>query len=574
MLKIIFSVILVFMMASITRSADLTSEKIKEDPRLEKTVSVSSRYIFVGELFDELKEQTGIDISAGTSGTDSADILYLGIKNLSVKSVMRAVYSLLSHRSATWDWQVTGRGEKARYVLIRTLRAKQYNQTLRDGIQKDFEDHVRRSIKLAELPSEEIENLKTKSPAEYEALKNPDSRNAIKMLSILSDDELNSLLKGGKLKLPVSKMPDYGKTEFLNRMSWHNEANGFHNTLEGVDINFYIWTGEITPAINMSAWTSPGDGPGGGQYLGGSLIDDKWRKSVDEDWMLPGDSSKGKEDASKIHFTDEELKNKIFSALVNNIYSIPEILNHSTANYIGLRLDNDRTLKINQYNNYKINDFQKSIENKCQISYKWSNNIMLLRPKTFFMLANEKGRTSWFKIKDILKKNTGKSTMSTGDYFRLCQEFNSDQLLTINQRLPFLRLDVLVDLYDMFHYVTSSQKILNAAYEPKGILLTKNIIEVLRPVYGDDSFNLVDSLYTLHIEESDGDIENAVFPVHNPGPKYPYFPARILKFILNNKEGRRTGELRFFYHAKLPDGYPEVPGEKGPWGNFYFPKQW
>ena len=111
----------------------------KEDPDLEKRVSVDKPFVYMGELLELLCEQTGVAISASDADGAAGEELTAVLEGMPLADVMDSLVSLLSRRGVRWQWRREGKRRLNSPYTYRLLRPEGYISAYAEAVKRQVQ---------------------------------------------------------------------------------------------------------------------------------------------------------------------------------------------------------------------------------------------------------------------------------------------------------------------------------------------------------------------------------------------------------------------------------------------------
>jgi hypothetical protein len=279
----------------------VTASRRKDDPRLERPVTVLRARVRVGELLDRLSTYSGVALSAGDRGDGASDPeVAVFAEKVRLGDLMNAIWSLVSYQGAEWHWSRTGRAPGFRYQLERPAAAQLLGARLREQLQADFEAQAARMVDAIDLPPEQLRLLEGRDPGLDSLIGNDRlgfgdrNRGGLRLFrDVLTSEQQIRVLRGHEAaRVPFGELPQSGQAWV--RDLW--AQTGVQESLDGgpfqpvpvpswVEFRADRLDGEMTPALFILP-----EKLGGYAYVGGKPFEDWYQRKLQELWMLPGDT--------------------------------------------------------------------------------------------------------------------------------------------------------------------------------------------------------------------------------------------------------------------------------------------
>lgn len=172
-----------------------------EDRRLAKTVRVSRPRVYLGELLEQLSDQSGVRLQAedGKGPLDGVPLTAL-LRDRPVREVMAALAELLTTPYHRFEWRESGRS----YVLRHYPTFEEAASTARARLLADWDADVRFAYRLAGLPENARAPETAARPSLFGKAKPP--HRYLRLLGKLTPSELDTVLRGTRVPLDPGKL--------------------------------------------------------------------------------------------------------------------------------------------------------------------------------------------------------------------------------------------------------------------------------------------------------------------------------------------------------------------------------
>lgn len=292
--------LLTFLFAKMSGAAPLSPLQRGEDPRLEKRITLSSPRISIGELLENLSTQTGVTLQATDEDAAAGVRVAVYLRDVPLATAMNALWSLVSYRQATWNWERAGEAGKWEYRLQQPRSARSLGDRLRREVEEDFEAQAATLLAALKMTPEQRKQL---------------------------DEEAARLIAGGRLRAGLTTFAQTLPLETQQRVIRGQEvvttpsaelgAAGqefvrveterkrklnpgvsisdpslvrFFRSRVGIEITPTLWimmgTRQAAPAIGGTMLTMEGGG-----YVGGTRYENRWRQKIRDRWLLDEDAA-------------------------------------------------------------------------------------------------------------------------------------------------------------------------------------------------------------------------------------------------------------------------------------------
>ncbi len=278
-------------------AAPLSDILRRQDPRLEKTVTLISSRIYLGELLERFSEQTGATISADEE-SGAADVqVTVSLRRVPLADAMDALWSLVSYQDAKWDWERTGKAASYRYSLVQPEAARLLPITLQKQVHKEFEGETNKLLAGLKMTPDQL-----KEAAKGDLLlttladgKDDRVRPSMEIFAGLPSEVQQAIIeKQQGITIPVSALAPGGRKFVHDKWLWTRDNGGMTKDSKGnltpvpEPTSIFIvsgrHSGEIAPSLNLDI------GFGCGDLAGGGFMEKDWRGKIGLMWMNPGDA--------------------------------------------------------------------------------------------------------------------------------------------------------------------------------------------------------------------------------------------------------------------------------------------
>jgi len=277
-------------------AAPLSDTLRRQDPRLEKTVTLISPRIYMGELLERFSEQTGAAISADEE-SGAADIqVTVSLRRVPLADAMDALWSLVSYQDAKWDWERTGKAASYRYSLVQPEAARLLPTTLQKQVQKEFEGQADKLLAGLKMTPDQLKEAAKGDRLLTSLADGIDDRvrPSMEIFAGLPSEVQQAILdKQQGITIPVSALSPDGRKFVHDQWVWVREKGGVTKDSKGnlipppeptaVTVSSSRFSEQIAPSLNLDV------GFGGGDLAGGGWMEKDWRSRIGLMWMNPGD---------------------------------------------------------------------------------------------------------------------------------------------------------------------------------------------------------------------------------------------------------------------------------------------
>lgn len=499
----LFIAVLLLVACRPAHAGELTTETIKQDPRLSHSVSVVAKRIYIGELMEQFAAQSGIPITAGEAD-GAADVeVTVSLRHVPVSQAMNALWSLVSYQGAKWEWVREGDAGNYHYTLAQPDSARALPLTIQKQIQAQFEAQADKLKAALTMTPEQLKEAAKGDPLVDSFAKNEDVRvrPSMQLFSELPPDVQSAILQQHQVVvIPVSELPPSGQ-EFVHQqwlkirndggMTKDEKGNLIpvrepKNVALGGDRSF----SDLTPALVVDT------GFGGGSIVGGGWMEEDWKKKIDALWILDSDS------------TDDKENLKLTPALVSNRapdadYPLADnLLRLSKAASVPLmaRLPDEKLTGGGRFES-SFTSLQACLVRLIdyKVPHKWHGPVLLLSDSTWLTQDQATTGSPWRLVKHLREREAESDFLTMDDLAQTALELNAGQLRSLSSYFPVMRY---VAIYrDLFAEIGASPSIKAEYAAPQGSDWTK-AVHAAADVFGPDAQRLVQDGQVTHVAVS------------------------------------------------------------------------
>ena len=356
--------------------APISKAVIESDKRLGSKVDIAYEKIYIGELLEEIKSSSGIDISASDKDKMAGIPIMIYMKDKTVASVMNALWSFISYNGAVCDWKVNGTGDNAKYIFIRPKTSIDLPGKLSDDIQSEFENHAKALLELAKSP----EGKKNADTFESDFINRSSQRTRDGIATLaesLQEKDIDSLMKGKKtVTISIDQLSSKGRG--FVEYAFKQASPKIVDPDTGAILQEVPFPKTIKIQVDNSSvpclFIEIGD-MGGHGYIGGRMFMDKQLEKISRDWMLPCDKKQNEILEKTL------LSSKGSSNVPDKIKVIFDLKNISI---ISSPMDENDNKSLPDLNGGSLGDFLRDSKKSSKgIIYKWNNDVLLFSYFTF-----------------------------------------------------------------------------------------------------------------------------------------------------------------------------------------------
>ena len=269
----------------------------QQDPRLEKTVTLVSPRIYVGELMENLSKQSGVAVSADEED-GAADVqVAVSLRHVPLADAMNALWSLVSYQDAKWEWERTGKTGEYSYRLRQPEAARLLPATLQKQVQKEFGGETNRLLAGLKMTPDQLKEA-AKGDRLLASLadgKDDRVRPSMEIFAGLPPEVQQAIVKNQQgITIPVSALAPDGRKFVHDKWLWTRDNGGMTKDSRGnlipvpeptaITVSSARYSVQIAPSLNLDI------GFGCGDLAGGGWMEKDWRGKIGLMWMNPGDA--------------------------------------------------------------------------------------------------------------------------------------------------------------------------------------------------------------------------------------------------------------------------------------------
>jgi hypothetical protein len=543
--KILFVMCVFAAICGTANAQPISPEMRTADPRLEKTVSISEKEIYLGELLDRVAKQSGISVRLDQDDAGANAKILISVSQMRLANLMNDLWSLSSFQKAEWKWLRSGQPGSYSYILMRPGPARDLPEKLKSKIQIDFEQHVARLERASRMtdaekkriPGNEADDLEINSARTMLAM-------AIFSEQLSADDQRSVLSAVERRQVSTAGLSDSEK-QFVTR--WANGVLPPYIVFKAQRSN-----DDLAPSLFLMTPNANGTESGYGN-AGGVPLGLAESSLLEASWLLPGDSSASDLDKRTISFKErpgEFTFNHVDSESMRALQALPMDKRRELIRRAHLALETELTdlsngaaipviaiLPTSQSSGQLANGDTVSVylkkvnpAYKRQLMVKWRNDALLLCSPSWFYHALE--RMAWSTVTEL--RRIADEGVPLERLLRAVERITRMQIDAVSDEFPFLK--PLVPAQNLFGLYYKYPQILAA----EGLKVSADNVEAIRMAVSTTantplSVSGVDwrrpiTLYFTQKETSDGAVvtKNIMFDLeYDDGTTAWYKPVRI-----------------------------------------------
>ncbi len=284
---------------------EITAEMRKDDPRLDRPITVRLGKTSVGAFLSEVSRQSGVAITASERDGAADESVMVVCQEVPLARMLNALWSCMSYRLGFWECERTGEKGDYRYRFVQSGSAQRLRQRLRDEQQRKLERDAALLVEAAEGTEAQ------KKAALMAVCGDPDNyaknqaltpeRFWIDMKSFkeaLSPEQRLAVLRGRTIAAPISRLSSesqayYHKTYLDLAAQYAPPGSGRPPLVEQKLIYFEPELYHSTKAITIYMPNCTTHMPG----IGGAYTVRAWWARMKALWKLDGDAQDGHDDS-------------------------------------------------------------------------------------------------------------------------------------------------------------------------------------------------------------------------------------------------------------------------------------
>ncbi len=262
------------------------SPSLQNDARLEKAITLSRKQIYLGELLDEISEQTGARIEvAGRMEPASGFLLSINVRVRPAREVMEAVRRLYDLPPVRWSWEREQKAGKARHLLNCSHPLGVWGNLRRAFADQFMLDELRKKGHFLSLPPQRRAAAAEGDPF-LQAVNRQFQRSAgfYSFVGGLSEDELLSIVRGKVVNIPLSQLSQFQRDFIRSEFALSKMSDKF-DSLEKVRL---VGSGEDRPGVFLDLGKPGAHGVMGSFALGQAM--DRRDAQLEKNWIAKGEA--------------------------------------------------------------------------------------------------------------------------------------------------------------------------------------------------------------------------------------------------------------------------------------------
>jgi hypothetical protein len=292
---------LAFSLAVSASAVSSAPSDLDSDERLSAPVTLSRSRILVGELLEQLSQETGVTLEADEpSGPISGYELALNVSSRPARELMTALRDLYSSPPDRWYWERRGTGKSTRYVLHNTVSPAALQKARREAIDGYLLSKFQKWVAFFALP-EGARAKKAAGDPELALLNRPLSAGLMSFTARLSPEQMQRVIQGERFTTPLEAFSPEQRAfvaELFQKSNLPPPADGGFPVSRARVERF-----EDTIMVNLGPLGAIG-------IVGGTPLRDELRARASSSWSAPEPSTRQKSEvipAPGVPHTPEEL---------------------------------------------------------------------------------------------------------------------------------------------------------------------------------------------------------------------------------------------------------------------------
>ena len=299
---------LLFTRTSFAQTSKADPISVQEDPRLERTVTLSVGRAPLKSVIDQVGAQTGIRVTINEHDVSSGYLVLAECKSIKASALMHSLHSLLSLRGGEWAWTRARRTpeDSWQYTLHETPWAKDrlaiYNRLI-ESLLQDFIAVMRRlaPMTMAQRSMHRYElqkALHTEDTALIDSLfQNEEFWTETKFfVGALTPDQQDAVLHGSTVAVDIKSLPPdiyahYHQSYVFFNVHTSGSDGVLYKVPEAQTVKFIpsrpnAAQKTVAPMISVTNATGAAY-----SWMGTGHLEAGIRDALKQLWMLPGDSA-------------------------------------------------------------------------------------------------------------------------------------------------------------------------------------------------------------------------------------------------------------------------------------------
>lgn len=454
-------------LGGVAKADSITDSMRKEDPRLNALVTLTEPRIRVGQLLEKLTKEHAIDVSADEHDGASDVLIVMVARKAPIAAVLDAIWSLLSHKRALFDWQRERHGDAYAYRLVRPLAARRFPEVMKSSVQLAFEAEALSMQKALQLQDKDIERLGKKDDRVADLLKSERKRGGLTaFFESTPEDVRTSVLRGERsCRIALSDLSPAARSFVLKVWKDYDGykllPDGTHEPIpEPGWIEFYARRGPLSvPSLFAGI-----EGIGAYNYLGGMPLQRSIRDLLCDLWMLPGDLKSIPTDHTKLSAEEPLTAQKVtISLLARRLIQLADSAKISVICRV------PRKASTQDLGSPSMQTLQSYIDKLTAdvppfFLSKWRAGILTISHVDWF---NEPPPSPWRLVKSVYALINGeRSRFQLVDLVRIAGSLTREELTSLSEEFPVLR--AVARWNDLFSLLSRSKSLMRSIQSDTG----------------------------------------------------------------------------------------------------------
>lgn len=459
--------LLLGLLSTSAQAAPLSEEQIKEDPRLQKRVTLLGTHgYYLGELLETVSEQTGVSLTAGDRDSAGGELIYVRLHNIPLGDLVNALWSLVSYKHAYWDWERTGEAGSFQYRLTRPRAAQLFAARLREQIQQGFEDEAVARLKgLHATPEERAALDKTVAAS----LKDKRLHAGLQAFaeSVPPEMWLRVLRDEESVQVPVAQLGEQARAFVQAETELDRKLNPHLNRPEPTLVTFTRKSFESAIVPSLMIYLGTKERRSGYSYVGGTVMENQWRTKLSDLWFLDGDSTTDpaleRQVVAPKNYRPEPKSDGPDPVLISSAQRLSQIGRGVSFSFLIRAPINGgdggapygRTVRA-------------ALEKLGSLQTKWRNGLLLVCNHNVVLNADEESRTPWSVVKRLITAENAASDgfLPLGELASAARTLNPKQMRALGWQFPVLNGAAVQR--DLFALVDRNPDLLTRLQSPSG----------------------------------------------------------------------------------------------------------
>lgn len=376
--------------------AKTTQQTIEQRPddRLLKRVTIRAERTSVGELLEEISQQSGVTLTADERTGAGDDMAAVFLRDVPLSQAMEALVSLLSFKQAGWQWVATDTNGERRYMLIRPRAARSLADDLRRMVQVEFEREAETAKAALSLSPNQLTQAAKNNRTLGVLQQSERRRDGLQLFfqTLSSEAQGDVLRQQGPIRMPVSQLSPAGQafvnSEFTSAGP-RDEDGKPHPPPQTIEFRATMNGDEVAPTLFIFMGEA-----GGVSYIGGPFLQEDMSKRIVDRWNLAADSDGDPAAARVVEAPKKSGKEDVSEDLLS--YRLGQLAGGAPLSLMTF-LPGAQKVDPGSPFGKTVEQYLERLEGQKPylLRHKWRSNILLLRNPLHMVHEEEGARVPW-----------------------------------------------------------------------------------------------------------------------------------------------------------------------------------